>query len=638
MLLNIRRTQNSEIMQGLKQLENEGILIITDDGVPINAIKQERGLSVHGDKEGVTIKYSRLAEFYRGIGHLLQWVLPIEEEANFSNNGYMLDCSRNAVASVDFVKKLIRYMALMGLTTLQLYTEDTFEIPEWQYFGYQRGRYTVEEIREMDKYASNFGIELIPCVQTLAHLNCALRWHEFHDIIDVDDILLVGEEKTERFIDDMIRQLSSCYTTRRIHIGMDEAHMLGLGKYLDKHGYQNRTEIMCNHLNRVVEICKKYGLEPMMWSDMFFRLAYKDESFNTESSEANSDVYYSSTNKTLPPELVNLLHPDVKLIYWDYYHKEKEHYINMLGRHNCFPNELIFAGGAWKWSGLFPELKFSEDTTRTALAVCKEIGVKEVFATGWGDDGAECSMASTLPILQLYAELGYCKDFDKVDKGFLSARFKACTGGVWDDFFLLDNPNNTTATRGDFVNTTKPLLYQDVMFGLLDAHVNPATFPIHFEKCADELMAAAERNWDFDYVFLNSAALCRLLARKCVIGLEITAAYKNGNKDELKQLVETEILKLQKLADELILTYEKQWHAENKPHGFEVINIRLGAIRVRLEAVARRIGYYLAGNINRLEELESERLGFNGSIADGGDINTHCNLWKDIVTASRLSW
>ena len=636
LLINICR--NSEVMYGLEQLERFGMLKIDNHGIPIEAVRQECGLSVSGDKEGITIKYSRLAEFFRGISYLLQGVFSVEEKATFSDNGYMLDCSRNAVASVDFVKKLIRHMALMGLTTLQLYTEDTFEIPEWQYFGYQRGRYTAEEIFNMDKYAAAFGIELIPCVQTLAHLNNALRWQEFHDITDIDDILLVGEEKTYRFLDDMMRQLSSCYTTRRIHIGMDEAHMLGLGKYLDKHGYQNRTEIMCNHLNRVVEICKKYELEPMMWSDMFFRLAYKDESFQTESSEANSDIYFSSTNKTLPPELVNLLHPDVKLIYWDYYHKEKEHYINMFDRHKCFPNGLIFAGGAWKWSGLFPELKFSEETTRAALAVCKELGIKEVFTTGWGDDGAECSMASTLPILQLYAELGYCKDFENVNKDFLTARFMACTGGNWDDFFLLDNPNNTTTTRGDFVNTTKPLLYQDIMFGLLDAHVEPITFPTHFEKCAKELSLVAERNGDFAYVFLHSAAICRLLARKCVIGLEITAAYKNDNRDELRRLAEMEIPKLQKLTDKLIITYEKQWHTENKPHGFEVINIRVGAIRIRLEAAARRIASYLAGEVGKLEELESERLGFNGPIAAGVDINTYCNLWKDIVTASRLSW
>jgi hypothetical protein len=40
----------------------------------------------------------------------------------------MLDCSRNAVMKVNAVKELIRKCALMGLNSLQLYTEDTYEV------------------------------------------------------------------------------------------------------------------------------------------------------------------------------------------------------------------------------------------------------------------------------------------------------------------------------------------------------------------------------------------------------------------------------------------------------------------------------------------------------------------------------
>jgi hypothetical protein len=307
----------------------------------------------------------------------------------------------------------------------------------------------------------------------------------------------------------------------------------------------------------------------------------------------------------------------------------------MLDRHKAFPNELIFAGGAWKWGGLFPELQFSEDTTRPALAACREVGIKEIFATGWGDDGAECSAFAILPILQLFAELGYN---EKIDKASLAARFEACTGGNWDDFYLLDNPNNTTKTRVEYANTTKPLLYQDIMLGLFDKHVDADTFPTHFERCAAELSQAAARNGDWGYIFAHSAAICRLLARKCTIGLEITQAYLAGDKAKLRSLAKNELPKLLKLTDELMHTFEEQWLRENKPHGLEVIQIRVGAISTRLHAAARRIESYLSGETDRLEELESERLGFHGELEDSTDINAHCNRWMEIVTASRLSW
>ena len=58
---------------------------------------------------------------------------------------------------------------------------------------------------------------------------------------------------------------------------MDEAHMVGLGKYLDKHGYTDRATIIVKHLQKVCTIAEKYGFsKPMMWNDMFVRLASED--------------------------------------------------------------------------------------------------------------------------------------------------------------------------------------------------------------------------------------------------------------------------------------------------------------------------------------------------------------------------
>ena len=46
------------------------------------------------------------------------------------------------------------------------------------------------------------------------------------------DILLVGDERTETFLDHVIKNISECFSTDFINIGMDEAELLGAGKYL----------------------------------------------------------------------------------------------------------------------------------------------------------------------------------------------------------------------------------------------------------------------------------------------------------------------------------------------------------------------------------------------------------------------
>ena len=54
----------------------------------------------------------------------------------------MLDCSRNAVFTVEKVKSFIRIMAKLGMNTLMLYTEETYTVPDEPYFGAYRGRYS----------------------------------------------------------------------------------------------------------------------------------------------------------------------------------------------------------------------------------------------------------------------------------------------------------------------------------------------------------------------------------------------------------------------------------------------------------------------------------------------------------------
>lgn len=52
----------------------------------------------------------------------------------------MVDCSRSSVLRVDTVFNIIRQSALYGLNTLQLYTEDTYQIKDEPFFGYGRGK------------------------------------------------------------------------------------------------------------------------------------------------------------------------------------------------------------------------------------------------------------------------------------------------------------------------------------------------------------------------------------------------------------------------------------------------------------------------------------------------------------------
>lgn len=613
---------DNELRKGAYEIASLLNIEESSEGTKVSAIKTDKGLKIIKENDIININYREKSEFFRALSHIHDVIsdgASVSEDKSFETLGYMLDASRDAVINIESVKKLIRYLAVLGYNNLMLYTEDTFEIPEYPYFGYMRGRYTKEEIKEIDKYAQLFGIELIPCVQTLAHLNAAIRWSCFNDITDCNDILLCGDENTYKLIDSMMKSLSEAFTSRNINIGMDEAHMVGLGKYLDRNGYKNRYDILISHLNRVVEICEKYGFKPMMWSDMFFRLAYSGDYYNSEG--------------TMPENVRNSVPKNLSLVYWDYYSRSYEKYEAMITKHQNFDNNIVFAGGAWKWTGFAPHNHFSFLTSRLALEACKNRGVKDVFVTGWGDNGAECSQFSVIPTLTLYAE--YCFT-QRADDECLNKRLNDCFGLSLDTFMLLDTPNlmpDTVDAKERVVNPSKYIMYNDPLVGLLDRHINKDTFPAAYMDYSDKLSKYIGDK-KFGYIFDTLSSLCRLLSKKCDLSMNIRKAYNEDDKDSLNKISAEDIPAIINLLDDFIAVFRKQWYLENKTFGFDVHELRLGGLKERLLSTALRLKDYTAGNINRIEELEQQVLYFDCRDENlQRPLNISYNNWGKIATA-----
>ena len=613
-----------DLKEGLSLLSLCGIELVSeaDADVSVAVATCEKGLTVSYDgAKSAAITYSRRVEFFRGVSYLLGGkAVEVSETAKFDSNGFMLDCSRNAAPTLDTIKSTLVRMALMGLNTMQLYTEDMYTLEARPYFGYMRGRYTDEELKAVDDTAYALGIEVVPCIQTLAHLATVLRWSAFSDLIDCNDIMMAGEDSTYAFVTEMIAKMRSLFRSKRINIGMDEAHMIGLGNYMKKHGVRPRVDIMCEHIARVLDICKAYDFTPMMWSDMFFHLA---------------NGSYDNADQAIDKTIIDKVPEGVSLVYWEYYSDDSNRYDTVLKQHKQFNNPIVFAGCAWKWNGLLPEIKFSFKATRAALTQCIGNEIAHVFATAWGDDGAECPLNVVLPVLQLYAEIDY--KGGNVSDEWLAERFEMCTEGKFDDFLLLDKPNRTTENQPAIgLNPSKYLLYQDVMQGLFDRHVDKATFPAFFADTAKELRAAGKRNPLYQYLFEYEAALCELLSVKCVAGIDLREAYLANDRETLARYADTELDALADKLQSFIDLFYDGWVSENKVFGFDTIDLRLGGLMGRIRTAKKRVKAYLDGKLDKLEELDEPRLYFDNRADDNADPNTFCNTWTRIATASLI--
>ena len=440
--------------------------------------------------------------------------------------GIMLDMSRNAVMNLKNLKNYIRIIAKMGYNCVFLYTEDTYEVDGEPYFGYLRGRYSKDEMREIDEYAAGFGVEVIPCIQTLAHLTAISRWQQYP--MDTPDILMVDDEGTYDLIDKMFSTLSECFRTRRLHVGMDEAHMLGRGKHLEKYGYETVDVIMKRHLAKVCEIAEKYGYDIMIWSDMYFR-------------PWNNGEYFIE-KKEMPKEYIDALPGNVIPVYWDYYSYDYDKYDDMFYNHCQLSDKTWFAGGAWTWGGFVPHNSTSMKTTPPAIKAAKKYGVNDIFITMWGDNGSECSKYSVLPTLFFIAE--HVKG--NTDLALIKKRFKNRFGIDFDDLLLLDKPNEIAIPKvDDFpITPSKYMLYADPFVGFLDSTVKLGEGQKYLEYAA-QLKDAGRKTNKYGYIFRTAAKLCDVMADKYELGVKTRAAYQAGDKDELLRLANEEYARVE---------------------------------------------------------------------------------------------
>lgn len=532
----------------------------------------------------------------------------------FRRLGTMLDCSRNAVPNLKSLKAWIDLTADLGYTTLMLYTEDTYEVDGNPYFGYLRGRFSKQELCEIDAYAKERHMELIPCIQTLAHLQAIKRWPEYAPHFDADDILLVGDERVYALIDQMFATLAQCFSSRIVHIGMDEAEMLGRGRYLDEHGYQNGSDILLTHVKRVAEIGAKYGFSFLMWSDLFFKLA-------------NGGVYYGQAN--IDGNVSAQIPENVTPIYWDYYSTDPAHYSSMMQAHRQLESGSWFAGGLWSWTGFAPHNGYSIRATRAAMQSCRESGVQDVFFALWGDDGGECSRFSLLPALFYTSELAH----GNWDEQEIKRRFQAKYGISFEDFMLLDLPGTPNGLDTEICNAEKYLLYQDCFMGLLDMNVAAGT-GAQYAACADRL-ASGVQNRTWGYLFATQKALCEVLSLKAELGIRTHQVYASRDRQALAALL-TDYQAVEERLDAFYRALRRQWFLENKPHGFDVQDIRLGGLLQRVRSCKERLQALCDGEIDRIEELEEIQLEMFGHGTARHEAPACFSAWKRNVTVNPI--
>ncbi len=540
-------------------------------------VLNDHNIKIDNPYEKVVISdYTKEEDGILYIKNIPEGLLYLQEKPKeintFKHTSTMIDLSRNAVMNFDYFKKIIIRHALMGFDEVWLYMEDVFQVEGVSKFGYMRGKYSKEELKQMVDFAEKLGITLIPCIQTLGHFSQFLRWFSSAPYKDTFDVLKVRNDKTYELIDSIIKTMKDVFKTDKIHVGMDETFGFGFGRYYKENGYTPQPDLFIEHLKKVNEICLDHGFKDVyIWSDMFFRMYSKRES-------------YYDPSITFDRSFTDQIPNNVGIVYWDYYNESLEFVEKMIEAHKRLNRKIIFASGTWIWTKLTYDKSKTDKTALTHIKAAKKHNLDEICFTQWQDDGAYCDYETIF--------VGLYDVMNEVYNGTLSkGLYNNIMNKDYDKQIIYSNLNTLGVTP---IN----LLWDDILFGI---YLND-TFGYDYKKMEpviknyDEFIKSLEDNKLFDITY----DFAKLLKTKLEIRFNLLKNYQTNK--PLKKLYPL-LDKFKEELDRVIVRFKENWLSRYKFYGLEVIESRLYVFYGRIEDAKKLFADYDNKVIDKLEFL-----------------------------------
>lgn len=296
--------------------------------------------------------------------------IDIYDEADIKIRGLMLDISRNKVPKLETIEKIVDMMANLKMNHLELYVEGfSFEYKSFEKYLEIDGFITLEEYKELEKYASDRCIDLVPNQNGFGHMTKWLETDEFKDLAECPGGIYLWkrnrpastldptDERSIKLIEKMYSDMLPYSESKYFNMNFDEPFELGKGKSKEICEKEGLGNVYIDYVLRAYEIIKKYNKTPMMWGDVLIN----------------------------HPELLKRLPEDMIFIDWGYDASHPfDRNLKMLSDLNI---KFMAAPGTTSWSSFTSRTSdWRENITNACMAVKKYDG-HGVILTDWGDFG-----------------------------------------------------------------------------------------------------------------------------------------------------------------------------------------------------------------------------------------------------------
>ncbi len=189
-------------------------------------------------------------------------------------NGIQLDF-KYLMYNKEYLRKLPFELKEYGINTVLLEYEDKFPFSKYSFLR-AKDAFTESELKDFLLTLRSLGIQIIPLVQSLSHLEFALAHHELAHIREMPDTptqLCPSNPESSQFIMDIMTEVMEFHQEDELfHIGGDETWHLGTcpecAAWKERSGIIN---MWAEHQKPILEFVIKNGKRPIIWDDIFWK-------------------------------------------------------------------------------------------------------------------------------------------------------------------------------------------------------------------------------------------------------------------------------------------------------------------------------------------------------------------------------
>jgi hexosaminidase len=347
---------------------------------------------------------STLAQLARQYGESLPCMV-VEDGPAIARRGFMLDISRDRVPTMKHLLEVVDLLASLKYNHLQLYTEHTFAYAGHEEAWQHASPMTPTEVRELDTYCSQRGIELAANQNCFGHLSSWLRlpryaplaethgeWHfEFEGANgSVQRVHRSGpfslcpvDPASLSLVEDLLGKLLPCFTSPLVNIGCDETFDVGFGRSADavvaNCGGEDlavgRARVYLEFVAAVAAIARRHGKTGMFWADIALRR----------------------------PELLTELPEEMVRLAWGYEaDSDWAQWLSVLGAAHTW-----VCPGTSSWRSITGRTTERRANIAGAAQAATRHGAPGLLLTDWGDGGHRQPWVISLPGIAQAAEAAW---------------------------------------------------------------------------------------------------------------------------------------------------------------------------------------------------------------------------------------